>query len=301
MKNNKLNEQIITNVETESKNIEKRNKIKTVLNVALFTLGVLFLNACSPAKADELIEQSIISPKPPATATFTPEPSPTVKPTASPTASPTADVLSEEEIKNEIELLGMKNPDETINLSTVNLVYFTYLDENNNEVENISLLYAYGDVKNNKKSWNFCDNFTSEILFTCYSTPNTKDYDVLLDAEIKTEIKKFKGIDLKAFIPFVSENFEYFEQDFGIKLNKTPWLWNIDYKEVNNIDYSAPAIEWARAYIEIVPKKYRTNAATFMDDPTITPTSSYNDNPSIEYLMGNRDIEEEFGHRTRKM
>jgi hypothetical protein len=98
MKTENLIEEEIKNIETESQDENKRKTIKTILEVALFTLGALLLTSCSPAKADGQKEQTSPFPSytPMVTATFSPIPSPTATP--SPTPSPTPEIPREKAI-----------------------------------------------------------------------------------------------------------------------------------------------------------------------------------------------------------
>lgn len=93
MQTKKSNEEEIISVESGHKNEKKKNKLKIVLEVALFTLGALLLTSCSPAKADGSIQQSS---SPSFTPTITRMVSPTPTATPEPTPSPTPQITREE-------------------------------------------------------------------------------------------------------------------------------------------------------------------------------------------------------------
>ena len=236
----------------------------------ILVIGLLLscVVGCGKTEPKENKTELFVSP----TATFTPTPTPT--PTPRRTPLPTQEFLSEEEIENDIKLLGIKNAEEIVQLWGIDIAYYTFLNEKGEEVPCVSFVRTAPFVKNNEKFWGFYDAFTFVLIFYCYDDESIKYLQDFVNAPIETDIKKLKNLDFKQFLPIVHENVTSLKDNFGVELVENQWFWRMDYNISQGLDYSAPIIEFARGYIEIVPRKYRTNAATFIDDPVITPTGS---------------------------
>lgn len=134
-------------------------RVAFLLLVCLFEISAL---GCSGIKVQEYQPQYTSTIEATYTLKTTPRPTQTLCPTNTPAPLLTAEPLNEQELANEIKLLGIKNLDEMIDLNTVGLIYYTYLDENDNEVPCISLIYNTTDIEMGRKAWNFYDNFSSK-------------------------------------------------------------------------------------------------------------------------------------------
>ena len=228
-----------------------------LIMVIITIFSAIFSAACTTGGMAALAA----TPEPTPTATPTITPSPTPEPT--PTMDPVPD-LTDEEVKAEMELLGITNPDAEIKITNTYLVFYSNINKNGSKEYKIEFATSYLRQSTNTE---FMSRFWDEQPMFEFSHDYEYLEGVFEQVYVAPRCESLKNSKVEMITTIV--NLEYFSKQFGIpyEIPNTPVGRTITkvqgdylaYKIEDKCTYS----EFADFYIRTFAKANRAVASDY--------------------------------------